>query len=102
MESLGGSRPSSRRGRQPLAGGRLPNILIKLSGQPYEIKEILVRRGARWEHPSLRVATGFLYALFTLRSVYAVLLNFGCCHGLCEVDALATIYTDDSDSESFL
>ena len=25
--------------------GRLPNILIKFTGKPYEIKEILVRRG---------------------------------------------------------
>ena len=42
----GGSRTSPRRGRQSL-GGRLPNILVIFSEKPYEIKEILVRRGAR-------------------------------------------------------
>ena len=40
----GGSRTSPRRGRQSL-GGRLPNILVIFSEKPYEIKEILVRRG---------------------------------------------------------
>ena len=43
----GGSRTSPRRGRQSLGGGRLPNILIIFSEKPYEIKEILVCRGAR-------------------------------------------------------
>ena len=42
----GGSRTSPRRGRQSL-GGRLPNILVIFSEKPYEIKEILVHRGAR-------------------------------------------------------
>ena len=41
-----GSRTSPRRGRQSL-GGRQPNILVLFSEKPYEIKEILVRRGAR-------------------------------------------------------
>ena len=40
----GGSRTSPRRGRQSL-GGRQPNILVIFSEKPYEIKEILVRRG---------------------------------------------------------
>ena len=40
----GGSRTSPRRGRQSL-GGRLPNILVVFSEKPYEIKEILVRKG---------------------------------------------------------
>ena len=40
----GRSRTSSRRGRQSL-GGDLPNILVIFSEKPYEIKEILVRKG---------------------------------------------------------
>ena len=42
--SRGGSRTSTRRGRQSL-GGRQPNILAIFFEKPYEIKEILVRRG---------------------------------------------------------
>ena len=38
--------------------GRLPNVLIKFTGKPYEIKEILVRRGGRAPGASpLRSAT---------------------------------------------
>ena len=43
----GGSRTSPRRGRQSLGEGRLPNILVIFSENPYEIIEILVRREGR-------------------------------------------------------
>ena len=52
----GGSRTSPIRGRQSL-GGRLPNILIVFSENPYEIKEILGRRGARAGVPPPKSAT---------------------------------------------
>ena len=54
MNSLlhrGVSKTSPRRGRQSLGGGRQPNILVIFSEKPYEIKEILVRRGARQVRP---------------------------------------------------
>ena len=46
VQTRGGSRTSPGRGRQSLGeGGRQPNILVIFSEKPYEIKEILVRRG---------------------------------------------------------
>ena len=43
-----GADPELLLGGAPIRrGGRLPNILVIFSEKPYEIKEILVRRGAR-------------------------------------------------------
>ena len=43
-------------GANPWGGGRLPNILVIFSEKPYEIKEILVRRGGarRVRPPQIR------------------------------------------------
>ena len=68
----GGSRTSPRRGLQSL-GGRLPNILAIFSEKPYEIKEILVRRGARagCAPPPPKSATG----LFIVTKLFNIAVN---------------------------
>ena len=47
MESQGRIQNFPQEGAPIPGGGRLPNILVIFSEKPYEIKEILVRRGGR-------------------------------------------------------
>ena len=47
MTNQGQIQNFSQEGAPIPRGGRLPNNLVVFSEKPYEIKEILVRRGAR-------------------------------------------------------
>ena len=55
MDQMSGADPDLLLGgdANPWGGGRLPNILVVFSEKPYEIKEILVRRGGALGAPPL-------------------------------------------------